>query len=81
MTSRPMFMSTSPVFTVDDEDRGELARDLVFLQVEESTNGLKNLRARFGGSVATMVVIPSNCSIWTDASSILASRSRLLSAR
>ncbi len=44
----PMFMSTSPVFTVDDEDRGELARDLVFMQVEESTNGLKNLRARFG---------------------------------
>ena len=46
--TRPMFVSTSPVFTVDDEDRGELARDLVFLQVEESTNGLKNLRARFG---------------------------------
>lgn len=46
MTS-PMFVSTSPVFTVDDEDCGELARDIVFLQVEESTSGLKNLRARF----------------------------------
>ena len=42
-----LFISTSPVFTVDDEDHGELARDLVFLQVEESTSGLKNLRARF----------------------------------
>jgi len=46
--TRPMFISTSPVFTIDDEDRGELARDLVFLQIEESTSGLKNLRARFG---------------------------------
>jgi len=42
-----LFISSSPVFTVDDEDRGELARDLVFLEVEESIDGLKNLRARF----------------------------------
>jgi len=46
MTSE-LFISSSPVFTIDDEDRGELARDLVHLQVEESTSGLKNLRARF----------------------------------
>ena len=46
MTS-PLFISSSPVFTVDDEDHGELARDLIYLQVEESVSGLKNLRARF----------------------------------
>ncbi len=42
-----LFISSTPVFTVDDEDQGELARDLLFLQVEESISGLKNLRARF----------------------------------
>ncbi|ODS25054.1 hypothetical protein AB835_00680 [Candidatus Endobugula sertula] len=46
MTSA-LFISSSPVFTVDGEDKGELARDLVFLQCEESIDGLKNLQARF----------------------------------
>ncbi|NHN38327.1 phage late control D family protein [Pseudomaricurvus alcaniphilus] len=45
--NEPLFVSSSPVFSVDGEDRGELARDLVFLQVEESVSGLKNLQARF----------------------------------
>ncbi len=46
MTSE-LFVSSSPVFSVDGRDHGELARDLIFLQIEESTNGMKNLRARF----------------------------------
>lgn len=45
--TEPLFVGTSPVFTIDGQDRGELARDLVFLQVQESVSGLKNLQARF----------------------------------
>jgi len=43
----PLFVSSSPVFTVDGQDRGELARDLVHVQIEESVSGMKNLQARF----------------------------------
>lgn len=46
MTSA-LFIASTPVFNVDGEDVGELARDLVFLQCEESIDGLKNLQARF----------------------------------
>ncbi len=46
MTSE-LYIASSPVFTVDGEDAGELARDLVYLQCEESIDGLKNLQARF----------------------------------
>lgn len=46
MTSA-MFVSSSPVFSVDDNEYGELARDLVFLRVEETVSGLKHLQARF----------------------------------
>jgi len=42
-----LFIASSPVFTVDGEDRGELARDLVRLECSESIDGLKTLRARF----------------------------------
>lgn len=42
-----LYISASPVFSVDGSDVGELARDLVHLQCEESIDGLKNLRARF----------------------------------
>lgn len=45
--SDELFIAASPVFTVDGEDRGELARDLVHLECEETTEGLKRLRARF----------------------------------
>lgn len=41
-----LFASTAPVFEVDGQLRGELARDLVRLEVEESTEGLKTLCAR-----------------------------------
>ncbi|MFN0123889.1 MAG: phage late control D family protein [Blastocatellia bacterium] len=37
---------TSPVFKVADEIRGELARDIVRLEISETTAGLKTLTAR-----------------------------------
>jgi uncharacterized protein len=42
-----LFFAASPVFTVDGEDQGELARDLVRLECRESLDGLKTLQARF----------------------------------
>lgn len=46
MTS-PYLASTSPVFAVGGQVKGELARDLVRLEIEETTSGLKQLDARF----------------------------------
>lgn len=43
----PLIVDASPVFRIDGEDRGELARDLLRLEVEESVDGLKTLNARF----------------------------------
>lgn len=42
-----LFAATAPVFKVDGEVKGELARDLLRLEVEEDTAGLKRLSARF----------------------------------
>lgn len=41
-----LLVSTAPVFQVDGEVKGELARDLIRLEVDESTSGLKTLTAR-----------------------------------
>jgi phage protein D len=45
--AEPLLYSAAPVFAVDGAVRGELARDLVRLEVEEDTAGLKRLDARF----------------------------------
>lgn len=45
MTDR--FASVAPVFKVDGAVKGELARDLVRLEIEEDTGGLRTLTARF----------------------------------
>ena len=45
--TEPLVYTSSPVFDVDGEVRGELARDLVRLEVAEGTDGLKTLSARF----------------------------------
>ena len=37
---------TSPVFKVEGEVKGELARDILRLEIEESTSGLKQLTAQ-----------------------------------
>lgn len=42
-----LFYSSSPVFNIDGSDRGELARDLLELDIEESVAGLKMLHATF----------------------------------
>jgi uncharacterized protein len=42
-----LLAATSPVFEVDGSVRGELARDLLRLEVQETTEGMKTLRARF----------------------------------
>jgi uncharacterized protein len=42
--------SAEPVFQVDGRVRGELARDLLRLEVEETTAGLKTLVARLAGT-------------------------------
>lgn len=41
--SDQVFGSVAPVFEVDGETKGELARDLLRLEVEESTEGLRTL--------------------------------------
>lgn len=45
--TEPLLFSSAPVFEVDGQVKGELARDLVRLEVEETTAGLKTLSARF----------------------------------
>ena len=45
--TEPLVYTSSPVFDVDGEVRGELARDVVRVEVEETTDGLKSLSARF----------------------------------
>ncbi len=47
--TRPAYARVAPVFTVDGELQGELARDLLRLDVEETAAGLKTLRAHFRG--------------------------------
>lgn len=42
-----LYATSAPVFKVDGSARGELARDLVRLEIDESTRGLKTLVARF----------------------------------
>ena len=45
----PLFSTTAPVFKVDGDVKGELARDLLRLDVEETTEGLKTCVAHFLG--------------------------------
>jgi phage protein D len=47
MTDTVLLAATSPVFAVGGSVKGELARDLLRLEIEESTDGLKRLDARF----------------------------------
>lgn len=42
----PLFAGVAPVFTVDGTVRGELARDLVRLEIESTTRGLDTLSLR-----------------------------------
>jgi phage protein D len=42
-----LLVSTRPVFLVEGELHGELAEDLLRLEVEEDTSGMKKLQARF----------------------------------
>ncbi len=41
-----LFAATAPVFTVDGEQKSELARDVSFLRIDEATDGLKTLELR-----------------------------------
>jgi uncharacterized protein len=45
-----LLTTTAPVFTVASQVQGDLARDLLRLDVEESTQGLKTLQAHFIGA-------------------------------
>jgi phage protein D len=47
--TEPLLASVAPVFKVDGQTRGELARDLLRLDIEEDTGGLKTLQASFLG--------------------------------
>src|SRR6185437_5953242 len=40
-----LYAATSPVFTVDGELAGELARDCLRLEISEGVEGLKSMRA------------------------------------
>jgi uncharacterized protein len=41
-----LFAATAPVFKVDGELKGDLARDVTYLRIEEATDGLKTLVLR-----------------------------------
>lgn len=41
-----LFAATAPVFRIDGELKGELARDVTYLRIEEATDGLKTLVLR-----------------------------------
>lgn len=45
--TEPLLFSSAPVFKVGGQVRGELARDLLQLEIDEGNDGLKSLRARF----------------------------------
>lgn len=47
MSDRPLYASWAPTFDVDGTPSAELARDLVQLEVEETTAGLRTCVARF----------------------------------
>lgn len=47
--TEPLFATSVPVFEVDGVVQGDLARDLLRLEIEETTAGLKTLMARFVG--------------------------------
>jgi uncharacterized protein len=51
--TEPLVSSFAPVFKVDGATNGDLARDLLRLDVEESTAGLKTCQATFLGVGAT----------------------------
>jgi phage protein D len=53
MAEAPAFASTAPVFKVAGTRQPELARDLIRLDVEEDTGGLRTLVAHLLGSVPT----------------------------
>jgi len=42
-----LLVATTPIFDVDGSVRGELARDVLRLEIHHDTEGLKTLRARF----------------------------------
>ena len=50
MADTPAYSTASPVFTVDGTRQGDLARDLVRLDVEESAEGLRRLTAHLLGN-------------------------------
>src|SRR5215471_1348287 len=50
MADTPAYATASPVFTVDGTRQADLARDLVRLDVEESTEGLRRLTAHLLGN-------------------------------
>ncbi len=47
MTERLLYASWSPTFKVDGSAQADLGRDLVYLEVEETTEGLRTCLARF----------------------------------
>jgi phage protein D len=48
MSSAPLVVSTSPVFEIEGQVYGELANDVIRLEIEEDTGGMKSLRCRLG---------------------------------
>jgi phage protein D len=42
-----LLVAAGPAFSVDGQNEGSLARDLLWLEIEETTEGLRTLQARF----------------------------------
>lgn len=42
-----LFYNAKPVFTIDGEDISDMARDIIYLSVNETVAGMKSLEARF----------------------------------
>jgi phage protein D len=45
--TEPLYGSHAPVFKVDGDVKHELGRDVIYLEIEENTDGLRNCTARF----------------------------------
>ena len=65
--TEPLLYSAEPIFEVDGRVRGELARDLLRLDVVETTEGLRTLVARLAGS-APHPDVPEQPELYLDGS-------------
>lgn len=45
--TRPLLFDPRPIFTIDYKDISDMSRDVIYLSISETTEGLKNMEAKF----------------------------------